>query len=282
MKSVNFQPYTTKCICPCSKLFNKWHRKDFLDKLPNWSSCNSEIYEKTRDFIEHLHVMSKDYYHRIILRVVQSNYSSILAKFRFQTCDDTKLGSDTLPFSSIHKGTVTLPPYIISSADYESFDYINDRDGTKISLSKTNLLVNSSEKVFIPFFSENSFSNTLQRLIKCGEYIKTKKRSTPMYCFGSTIMCTRFPKFFCEGKPQILPRPYHTSKPGSKGYEIIRSPWMQSFLKEVEYHILHYLHNMCEDKALRKMTLFNIELARKIIPECLRLGDTFFTHMIVF
>ena len=103
-----------------------------------------------------------------------------------------------------------------------------------------------------------------------------------MYCFGSTIMCTRFPKFFCEGKPQILPRPYHTSKPGSKGYEIIRSPWMQSFLKEVEYHVLHYLHNICEDKALRKMALFNIELARKIIPECLRLGDTFFTHMSVF
>ena len=30
------------------------------------------------------------------------------------------------------------------------------------------------------------------------------------------------------------------------------------------------------------MTLFNIELAQKSIPECLRLGDTFFTHMSVF
>ena len=30
------------------------------------------------------------------------------------------------------------------------------------------------------------------------------------------------------------------------------------------------------------MTLFIIELARKIVPECLRLGDTFFTHMTVF
>ena len=57
---------------------------------------------------------------------------------------------------------------------------------------------------------------------------------------------------------------------------------MECFLKEIERHVLHYLHNLCEDKSLRKMTLFNIELARKIIPECLRLGDTFFTHMSVF
>ena len=30
------------------------------------------------------------------------------------------------------------------------------------------------------------------------------------------------------------------------------------------------------------MTLFNIGLAQKIVPECLRLGNTFFTHMSVF
>ena len=30
------------------------------------------------------------------------------------------------------------------------------------------------------------------------------------------------------------------------------------------------------------MTLFQVDLSKKIIPECLRLGDTFFTHMSVF
>ena len=30
------------------------------------------------------------------------------------------------------------------------------------------------------------------------------------------------------------------------------------------------------------MTLFNIEMVRKLIPECLRLGNSFFTHMTVF
>ena len=73
-----------------------------------------------------------------------------------------------------------------------------------------------------------------------------------MYCYGSTITCTRFPKFFSEGKPQILPRPYFSSKPTQKGYEIIRSTWMQSLLKEIEYHVLHFLHNICTDKVLKK------------------------------
>ena len=31
-----------------------------------------------------------------------------------------------------------------------------------------------------------------------------------------------------------------------------------------------------------KLTLFIIQLAKKIISECLRLGDSFFTHMSVF
>ena len=113
MKSINLQSYTTNCICPCSKLFNNWHRRESLDKLPNWRTCTSEIYQKLVGFLHHLHVTNKDYYHRIILRVVQSNYSSLLAKFRFRTSDDVKLGSDILTFSSIHKGIVIfyLPMY---------------------------------------------------------------------------------------------------------------------------------------------------------------------------
>ena len=103
-----------------------------------------------------------------------------------------------------------------------------------------------------------------------------------MYCFGSTITCTQFPKFSLNGKPQILPRPYFSSKPGQAGYDIIRTEWMQSFLSDVEFQVLHYLHNICEDKELSKKTLFYIALSRHIIPECLRLGNSFFTHMTVF
>ena len=57
---------------------------------------------------------------------------------------------------------------------------------------------------------------------------------------------------------------------------------MRSFLHEVEYHVLHYLRNFCLDKTLKKITLLNIELSHKIIPPCLRLGGSCFTHMSVF
>ena len=144
------------------------------------------------------------------------------------------------------------------------------------------MLEGNIDKEYTPYFSEMSFQKTLQKLISSGEYNKTKKRSTPMYCFGSTITCTRFPKFFHDGHSQILPRPYFTSKPNNRGYNIIRTLWMESFIKEVEYHVLHYLHNVCPDNKMKKLTLFRLELSKKIIPECLRLGDSFFTHMSVF
>ena len=79
-----------------------------------------------------------------------------------------------------------------------------------------------------------------------------------MYCFGSTITCTQFPKFSLNGKPQILPRPYFSSKPSQAGYNIIRTEWMQSFLSNVEFQVLHYLHNICEDKKLSKKLYFTL------------------------
>ena len=156
------------------------------------------------------------------------------------------------------------------------------RDDVPMVLCRTNMLEGNIDKEYTPYFSEMSFQKTLQKLISSGEYNKTKKRSTPMYCFGSTITCTRFPKFFHDGHSQILPRPYFTSKPNNRGYNIIRTLWMESFIKEVEYHVLHYLHNVCPDNKMKKLTLFRLELSKKIIPECLRLGDSFFTHMSVF
>ena len=75
---------------------------------------------------------------------------------------------------------------------------------------------------------------------------------------------------------------YHPSKPDQSGYRIIRSSWFQSFLHDIEDHAIHFLHNIVKDKELKKITLLNIELSKRIIPECLRLGGNFFTHMSVF
>ena len=162
---------------------------------------------------------------------------------------------------------------------YECF--VVKRDQVQITLAKTNILQDSNE-IYTDFFSLDSFQQTLSTLIEGGEYNKTQKRTIPMYCYGSTISCTRYPKFSIDGKQKILPRPYFKSKPSQKGYKIIRSDFMQAFLKHVEQHVIYYLHAVCQDKKLSKITLFQLELSRKIVPECLRLGNTFFTHMTVF
>ena len=57
---------------------------------------------------------------------------------------------------------------------------------------------------------------------------------------------------------------------------------MQSVLKAIEGHVLHYLNNLCEDQIQKKLAFFHIELSKRLIPECLRLGDTCFTQMSVF
>ena len=143
-------------------------------------------------------------------------------------------------------------------------------------------MLQNNDDNYVSHFSITSFTKTLRKLICSGEYNKTKKRMTPLYCFGSTITCTRYPKFFSEGQTHILPRPYQTSKPNNKGHSLIREEWMQSFLKAIESHVLHYLHNLCDDRIQKKLALLHIELSKRLIPECLRLGDTCFTHMSVF
>ena len=119
-----------------------------------------------------------------------------------------------------------------------------------MSLCYTNILHDDNNKEYKQYFSELSYHKTLKTLIVCGEYNKTKKRSTPMYCYGSTITCTRFPKIFCDGKPQILPCLYYSSKPDHSGYNIIKTSWFHSLVGEIENYVLHYLHNFVEDNEL--------------------------------
>ena len=269
--------FTSKCICPCSNLFHNWHKMNHLDILSDFSACSSDIFNNYRELVEHLYSNHDDYYHRIILRVVQCSYSSLISKIKISSPTTTKAPSS---FGALHSGIVSLPPYVSSHSIYETFSVI--KNGITITLVKTNILKDTQTKEYSSFFSKSSFHKTLKKLTLCGEYNKTRKRSTPMYCYGSTITCTRYPKFFADGRPQILPRPYFTSKPNQKGSTLLNTSWMQSFFLEIEHHVLHYLHNLFPDKQLKKMTLFNVQLARKIIPECLRLGGSLFTHMSVF
>ena len=107
-------------------------------------------------------------------------------------------------------------------------------------LTKANILSMEPTKHFTEYLLESSFQQTLPKRISCGEYNKTKQNKTvPMYCFGSTIMCTRLPKFSIDGVQKILPRPYFTLKPTQKGYKLIQRNWRQDFFEEVENHAQH-------------------------------------------
>ena len=135
---------------------------------------------------------------------------------------------------------------------------------------------------YVSYFCKSSYQRTLIKLIQNGEYCKTPKRNLAMYCFGSTITCTRYPKFMHDGTPKILPRPYSTSKPRSSGYKLIRTSWFQSLLKDIETQVIHFLQNISFRSSSVIKALLSISLSKQIIPECLWLGDTCFTHMTTF
>ena len=74
--------YTRKCICPYSVLFVNSQYFQNLKRLSEYDSCATSIFCSPMDFICHLQSNKDDYYHRIIMIIVQNSYSSLLAKFK--------------------------------------------------------------------------------------------------------------------------------------------------------------------------------------------------------
>lgn len=81
-KNKSTEQYTSKCICPCSVLFSNWHKKTFVDMLPKFKSCSSDIFEDHNSFVKHLYSQHDEYYRQIVLRIVQSSYSALISKIR--------------------------------------------------------------------------------------------------------------------------------------------------------------------------------------------------------
>ena len=107
MEANKVDQYISKCICPCGVLFWEWHIQNHINELPNFHCCDSSIFKNHLDFIAHLYEQKDKYYHVIILRLVQSTYSILLAKFRQKSSIHT-MNDDKQTFSSIHKGKVPL------------------------------------------------------------------------------------------------------------------------------------------------------------------------------
>ena len=161
--------------------------------LPGFRECTSTTFDAYIGFVEHLYNKDGDYFYQSILRVVQCSYSSLISKIKISPAS---VKNNQASFGSIHSGKVALPPHVFSCSEYQNF--LSDKNGLTVTLVKINILKNVSNKEYSLYFSKSSFRKTLKKLTMCGEYNKTKKRSTPMYCYRRTITCTRYPKFFCE------------------------------------------------------------------------------------
>ena len=79
---VKAEQYTSKCVCPCSNRFKNWYKKYHICMLPGFRECASSTFDDYTVFVEHLYNNHGDYYHRIILRVVQCSYSSLISKIK--------------------------------------------------------------------------------------------------------------------------------------------------------------------------------------------------------
>ena len=61
----------------------------------------------------------------------------------------------------------------------------------------------------------------INNMFQNGLKYKTKSRMISLLMYGSTIGATRYPQFIKDDKYNILPRSYHTSKPGNKGWKLV-------------------------------------------------------------
>ena len=111
------EKFTKCCICPCSYAFGEWHKEMSIDNLPKFLKWKSNVFTDPMEFIIHLKSIKEDYYHRIVMRIVQNLYSSLLAKFTTVNSISSKK-----IFHSVHKGSLSLPSYQNTDADYGIFE----------------------------------------------------------------------------------------------------------------------------------------------------------------
>ena len=126
------QKCTTKCIWPYSILLTPWLEHEYFHKLPEWESFKIQIFYNPLDFVKNLYRQKKDDYHPIGLRVVQSNFSA-----KTSTSKNSELVNKAL--STIYKGIITTPLFVKLSSQYDSFQYVNNRNGPPIIIYRTNI-----------------------------------------------------------------------------------------------------------------------------------------------
>ena len=99
-----------------------------------------------------------------------------------------------------------------------------------------------------------------------------------MYLFGSTLGRTNYPCFHDRDGYHNLPRPYTDYKPNSPARLAVDAIWFTRFVA-IEERVIYFLRQMYTYNQKAKMTLFQITLAKPVIPIECRITDSFFNHM---
>ena len=130
------------------------------------------------------------------------------------------------------------------------------------------------------YLSEDKYKDTFEYMCKQFTSISPGKRKCRMYCAGTTMGVTRYPTYQQEGVHRPIPRPYSCNKNGTNGHKFLQTFWMQMLIKDVEELSLQFLRSLPEGEQ-KSHTLRWINKCYGKVPQELRLGDSFFTHMSV-
>ena len=116
----DIEKYTHTCICPCSRIFDWWHKKKGIDKMNRFKQCDTPKFTNSNLFVTHIYSLQDCYYHRIIMRIIQGTYSPLVSKLKIK--ENEKMDKGKMK-SVLHDKKVILPPYIESIYNYESYKF---------------------------------------------------------------------------------------------------------------------------------------------------------------
>ena len=144
-------------------------------------------------------------------------------------------------------------------------------------------------------FSIDQYIETMHSLICNVSCIKNKKRNIENYVLGSTCFAGPSPRYWHEekGKHSMIPRPYKSYKPQSLVHSVLKTDPFNDLINLCALETKNYLYRSLiyyskfdvpngSDIILQiKETLVIIDFIENHVPLSLRIGNSFFTQMIV-
>ena len=99
-------------------MFRKCHCYGFLVKLEQFKNCKIGIFNSPMELVCHLQSDKDDYYHRIVMHIIQNYYSSLLSKFT--------IALDQVSKNAFYekKKDISLPSHLKTDSIYSTFDVI--------------------------------------------------------------------------------------------------------------------------------------------------------------